>query len=344
MRALTLIVATVGLLLAGYCSSVPKAEISTDNYSNFSVQFVDGQHGWIIGPRLFRTTDAGRSWQIIKYPRAEDAIKADDGPGYRKNYVQFVDRYWGWRCSNVDLSAVEYTENAGLSWSAPIRVAEGFRRGGIVFINRNHGWVLGSKVFVTTNRGQTWREETSLAGLDLKHPYFLDGDHGWIANESGVIARTNDGGQSWKTVTTSMRDVHGIFFATTSKGWLVGDDGLIATTVNGGSDWEKSAAPVPYDSRRNMRTTLLDVFFSTPDIGWIAGYDGTVLATRDGGKTWAKASTPTRAPLSSIRFVDGLHGWAVGGNAEPPMLEGQPSNVVIETDDGGRNWRAKTFQ
>jgi photosystem II stability/assembly factor-like uncharacterized protein len=158
------------------------------------------------------------------------------------------------------------------------------------------------------------------------------------------IARTNDGGQSWKTITMSMRDVHGIFFLSTTKGWLVGDDGLVATTVNGGSDWEKSTAPVPYDSRRNMRTTLLDVFFSTPNTGWIAGHDGTVLGTRDGGTTWAKASTPTRAPLSSIRFVDSLHGWAVGGNAEPAMPEGQPSNVVIETDDGGTNWRVKTVQ
>src|SRR5438067_11219130 len=174
MRPLIFIGGIVGLLLAGHCSSPPQAEISIDDYPNFSIQFVDRQNGWIIGPRLFRTTDAGRSWQIIKYPRAEDAIKADDGPEYRKNYVQFVDRDWGWRCSYVDLSAVEYTENAGLSWSAPIMIAEGFRRAGIVFVNRNHGWALGSKVFVTTNRGQTWREEISLAGLDLKHPYFLD--------------------------------------------------------------------------------------------------------------------------------------------------------------------------
>src|SRR6266850_7294405 len=228
MRALTFIVATVGLLLAGYCSSPPQAEISSDNYPNFSIQFVDRQNGWIIGPRLFRTTNVGRSWQIIKYPRDEDAIKAEDGPEYRKNYVQFVDRDWGWRCSNVDLSAVEYTENGGVSWSAPVKVADDARHAGIVFVNRDHGWVLGPRVFVTSNRGQTWREEAALAGLDLRYPFFLDADHGWIANEWGVIAHTNDGGQSWKTVTTSMRDVHGILFVTTTKGWLVGDDGLVA--------------------------------------------------------------------------------------------------------------------
>jgi photosystem II stability/assembly factor-like uncharacterized protein len=134
-----------------------------------------------------------------------------------------------------------------------------------------------------------------------------------------------------------------IFFISAVKGWVVGDDGLIATTTNGGDDWTRVSAPVPYDSQRGIRTTLLDVFFQAPDIGWITGYDGAVFSTTNGGQTWTRIPSPTHAPLSSIRFADESRGWAVGGNAEPAMPIGQPSNVVIETTDGGRTWRAKTL-
>jgi photosystem II stability/assembly factor-like uncharacterized protein len=325
------------------CHAFVQSPWSSDDYPNFSIQFVDDRTGWIIGPRLFRTIDGGKTWTVIKYARVEDAIRADDGPEYRKHYVQFVDRDWGWRCSPVDLNAVEYTENGGRSWSEPVKINDESHRAAVIFISRDYGWTLGPKVFATRDRGRTWKEETKLAGLDLRYPYFLDQDHGWLASERGVVARTTDGGETWSVIQSQLKDVRSIFFRTPTQGWIVGDDGLLATTIDGGLHWTKGSVPVPYNSRRNMRTTLLDVFFRDQTFGWIAGYDGTVLRTTDGGQSWMAVTTPTRAPLSSIRFVDALHGWAVGGNPEPAMPVGQPSNVVIETTDGGKTWRIRTF-
>jgi photosystem II stability/assembly factor-like uncharacterized protein len=343
MRSLLVTSVVTVLLVVLACHAFVQSPWSSDDYPNFSIQFVDDRTGWIIGPRLFHTIDGGKTWTVIKYARVEDPVLAEDGPEYRKNYVQFVDRDWGWRCSPVDLNAVEYTENGGHSWSKPVKISDESNRSAVIFINRDHGWTLGTKVFATRDRGRTWQQVPSLNGLELRYPFFLDASHGWFANEWGAIARTTDGGDSWSIVQSHLKDVRALFFHTPTQGWIVGDDGLLATTTDGGLHWTKGSAPVPYNSRRNMRTTLLDVFFLDQTLGWIAGYDGTVLRTTDGGQSWTAVTTLTRAPLSSIRFVDALHGWAVGGNSEPAMLEGQPSNVVIETTDGGKTWRIKTF-
>jgi photosystem II stability/assembly factor-like uncharacterized protein len=288
-----------------------------------------------------RTLDGGNSWTVIQFSRAEDIIRAKDGSEYVKYAVQFLDRNRGWRLSRVDSSAVEYTEDGGCSWGAPITVGT-FGRA-LIFVTPEQGWVLGKASSVTRNSGRTWQNETALDGLNLTYPYFLDKDHGWFASESGVIARTTDGGQHWTIIHSSLKNVRTIFFISAVKGWVVGDDGLIATTTNGGDDWTRVSTPVPYDSQRRMRTTLLDVFFQAADIGWIAGYDGVVFSTTNGGQTWTRIPSPTHAPLSSIRFADESRGWAVGGYAEPAMPIGQPSNVVIETTDGGKTWRIKTF-
>jgi photosystem II stability/assembly factor-like uncharacterized protein len=331
------------LFLLAACFATPSDRPRVENYPNFRIQFINDRVGWIVGPRLLRTVDKGSTWEIIKYSRPEDAIRADDGPEYRKDYVQFVDADWGWRCSPIDLSAVEYTMNAGRSWSEPVKTNADSRCAAVIFINRDYGWMLGTTVFVTHDRGRAWHEEKTLSGLNLRYPYFLDQDHGWIANEKGTVARTTNGGETWNVIQSQLKDLRNIFFRTPTQGWIVGDGGLLATTTDGGVHWTKGSATLPYDSRRNMRSTLLDIFFLTPTLGWIAGYDGRVLGTTDGGQSWTLATTPTHAPLSSIRFVDALHGWAVGGNPEPAMPVGEPSNVVIETTDGGRTWRINTF-
>jgi photosystem II stability/assembly factor-like uncharacterized protein len=66
-----------------------------------------------------------------------------------------------------------------------------------------------------------------------------------------------------------------------------------------------------------------------------------VVRTTDGGRTWAAASTPVpggaTAGLTSLAFVDTLHGVALGGDVADAT--GRGPNVA-RTADGGRTWRA----
>jgi photosystem II stability/assembly factor-like uncharacterized protein len=59
------------------------------------------------------------------------------------------------------------------------------------------------------------------------------------------------------------------------------------------------------------------------------GDHGTVLLSDDDGKTWRQAhEVPTRLMLTSVCFVDDMHGWAVGH-----------WGVVLHTEDGGDSWK-----
>jgi photosystem II stability/assembly factor-like uncharacterized protein len=317
-------------------------KIPSKSYPNLRVQFFDEHTGVIIGPRVFHTKDGGESWSIIDYVRASDSFKARDGPKHAKYLMQFVDPEWAWRISPFDAESVEYSKDGGRSWSEPIRTGVK-SRSSIVFVTRGTGWVLGDIPVVTSDGGQTWRQETVLANLRLQYPYFLDPNHGWLANYWGVIARTTDGGQTWSIFRSPLKQVRSLFFITQERGWAVGDDGLVASTENGGVNWTVRESPAPYDTGRKARTELLDVFFLTADLGWIVGQNGLILITTDGGQNWNRVSTPTLAQLSSVRFTDALHGWAVGGDPTPVVPVTPPSNVVLETSDGGRTWRARLF-
>lgn len=342
-RAVALTVILVLLSLAGYLSFSQKEKPPPPNsYPNFRVEFFDDHSGVIIGPRVFHTKDSGRTWSIIDYVRPSDSFKAKDGPKHAKHLVHFVDAEWAWRVSPRDSESAEYTRDGGRSWTGPIRTGVK-ARSSIWFVTREIGWVFGDGPVVTRDGGRTWQEETALLNLRLDYPYFLDRNHGWVANYWGIIGKTTDGGQHWSTLRTDLKQVRSLFFLNPEHGWAVGDDGLVASTENGGVDWKIRDAQVPFDSYRKVRTELLDVFFLTSDLGWIVGQSGLILITKDGGKSWTRASTPTRAPLSSVRFTDSLHGWAVGGDSAPPIPVIPPSNVVLETNDGGQNWNAKIF-
>ncbi len=59
-----------------------------------------------------------------------------------------------------------------------------------------------------------------------------------------------------------------------------------------------------------------------------AGEHGIVLYSDDNGSHWQQAAVPTTRMLTSVHFVDGRHGWAVGHDG-----------LVLVSNDGGENWR-----
>lgn len=337
------------LLLSVFMACGPGSAIdnewSVKDYPNVRIQFVDYEVGFIVGPRLIRTVDAGNSWLITEYQRIEDALRAEGNLESYTHDVQFIDRDWGWRLSQFDKNAVEWTADSGHTWSPPISFGPNVYQRSLVFVSRDRGWVLGEqKVVKTNNRGKDWIAEESLTGLSLQLPTFLDSNHIWLASKQGVIARTVDGGEHWSINHDLPKNVTSIFFITPLMGWLVGEAGLIARTEDGGVHWLKQDISLPYDHNRKASTTLMDVFFINSERGWICGDDGLVLGTTDSGRTWTTTMNTTRGKLVSIRFVDPSRGWAVGGFPEPSLPTMRPSNVVVETTDGGKTWKTKVFK
>jgi photosystem II stability/assembly factor-like uncharacterized protein len=308
------------------------------DYPNSRVEFFDNQTGVIVGPRVLHTQNGGGAWSIIDYVNPSDSFKPKDNPRYAKHLVDFVDPEWAWRVSPRDPESVEYSSDGARFWSEPIRTGVKSRTS-LVFISREVGWVLGDVPVVTHDGGGTWRAEKALANHRFEYPFFLDRNYGWVANNRGINGKTADGGLHWDIVRTDLKNIRSLFFVNSLNGWAVGADRLVARTDNGGHDWKTIEVSIPSDPLLE----LLDVFFLTPDLGWIAGNDGFIVMTNDGGKTWSRASTPTTVPICSIRFTDAQHGWAVGGGPPPVLPVFPPSNVILETIDGGKNWKARVF-
>jgi photosystem II stability/assembly factor-like uncharacterized protein len=57
------------------------------------------------------------------------------------------------------------------------------------------------------------------------------------------------------------------------------------------------------------------------------GERGLVVLSDDSARSWRQAGTPTSVSLTTVRFVDAEHGWAVGHGG-----------VVLASEDGGKTW------
>jgi photosystem II stability/assembly factor-like uncharacterized protein len=98
----------------------------------------------------------------------------------------------------------------------------------------------------------------------------------------GSILRTENGGVTWITEDSPMRE--NLFSVTTrgQKQWAVGLKGTFAARIDGG--WRDCTVRIP------TRAWLKKCAFMDEKNGWIVGSVGTVLHTRDGGENWMPAS------------------------------------------------------
>lgn len=201
----------------------------------------------------------------------------------------------------------------------------------------------------------------------------IDPSSGWIGG-NGWIARTEDGGRTWKPQVTGTMAVEQIFALNGKEAWAVVADkpgqkggGRLLHTSDGGTTWT-TVGPMPNEGflhfvspqegyAANARTTdggktwttlpvpegiEGDAYFHDANNGWAAAQvnDSLVVSrTQDGGKTWKTAMTrKTVAPLNGtlIRSAGNEDAWVVF-IGESGMS--QTSYSLFHTLDGGANWR-----
>lgn len=219
------------------------------------------------------------------------------------------------------------------------------------FIDRNNGWAIGqyygrsgivvipankSSILKTTDAGNSWSERVLnnclLWGLTI-----VNRSVGWAVGRtpggSGLLCKTNDGGDMWNVVDTSAAQSHfySIQFLDELHGRIGGwndTTGFVLRTTNGGVTWQTI-----YDKSLDVN----ELFFLDNSNGWNVGENGKIYKTTDGGATWQsvfQAPNPysplSYSPLRRIRFTDPMHGYAVGG------ISG--GETKLWTSDGGMTW------
>lgn len=280
----------------------------------------------------------------------------------------------------VSFGVVFHTEDGGRTWKCqyPYRLwtdSDGKlqprvpRINDIFFLNERQGWAVGEGFYylVTEDGGATWKEMPMgfFAIPEIRHAltatHWISTLQGWVSGywydmfyperRGGFIARTEDGGDSWKMdpfYPPTFAPVQGLMDlevtstsvcpdASCLRGWSVGEQGgIFHLTAKG---WESQSFPWPLSLPLPHFNA---VTFSDRTHGWIVGYRSsgfiedagslprevmTIFQTTDGGETWGPFPWAEPGRLNDVDAVGGTDAWAVGdggvilhyGNHEPEI-------------------------
>lgn len=288
---------------------------------------------WLLGtaqcPRgrctaIIRTTDGGKSFTRVNAPELPRSGTAPE--------LRFADRsdgflYVPWR------GLFFATHDGGATWRqrvlGPIR---GFATGG-------------GHVYVALAQTLSIGRVSVNGGLDRPLPFISDGSpldlegHGnelWILGSRrgggaghDVLARSNDGGQTFRTgAGPCVPGLGGDLAATSATDvWAVCPTGMLAGawhSTNGGISFAHLRTPQLVNSAQ-----LAPASASTAVLA--RGGNTRLLRTTDGGKRWTAAKTP--GPFSFVIFV-GFTDARVGA----ALVQAGPTSALWRTTDAGATW------
>ena len=201
------------------------------------------------------------------------------------NKILFVDNQKGWAIGWK--GQIIFTENGGKTWEEQ-NSHTNFNLDRIVFSTSEKGWIIGSNyekngmkliLLHTIDSGKTWTRVSQLQEKHFVKIFFLDLSNGWAITQNGAIAKTEDGGNTWKQNVAENVNFTDLFFVNKLTGWGITDNRIFCTK-NGGVTWQIQFTLIdasPYDFNK--------IIFVDKNNGWVASQEK-ILQTTDGGKTW----------------------------------------------------------
>ena len=315
------------------------------------VFFSDAQHGWAVGDgglAVF-TEDGGEHWQsmgvdeyanwtMLRFTSEEDAVLA----GTSLDVAHSSDGGKTWATAPV----------SGPSTDPYLQVID------LDFVDPWFGWAVvaasgppndpyPSGLLITTDGGQSWERHEPLGG-GVYQLEFADRLRGWAIGEGGLVARSDDGGQSWGLQSIPFPEgFHAISSVDREHAWIVsattpdgacrnrsGRDSLtLFRTASGGDEWEGPICiELPVEIKLSWGSGYLPGFlpamqFVDQETGWLVGADGLIVKTTDGGLNWQVQASGVSAELTDVYFLDSQTGWVTGDEG-----------ILLQTTDGGEQW------
>ncbi len=311
------------------------------------IVFTSETTGWLVNGRgdIYHTTDYGESWDPIAKISA-----------YLRS-VAFVDDLHGWIGTLAGDKILYETIDGGHTWndiSSRISGPKPYGVCGMWVVNDTLAFGVGTfngpaVVLRTKDAGATWDgTDVSNIGVEtLIDVYFRDENTGFIIGGTSkdldgdaVVARTDDGGDSWSIIhqTQKIPSVGGewgwkISFPHPDTGYvsleypfsnMSGWSARYLKTIDGGDTWTEHTIPGSNDP-----AGLQAIGFITPSIGW-AGGRGTTSITTDGGETWQQ-TTHLDNKVNRIRAVSDSVAYAVGWSVHRYLSGNTPvSNETVK--------------
>ena len=305
--------------------NVDLGRTSTDPFYN--VYCRDGSNCFAIGnsgtggPDIYRTTNAGVTWQrITNFPLG--------GSWY---HIDFVSPTVGFMGSN---GATVRTTDGGATWavmsgfpSCPVMYGMDFRDTlvGLCGGDRISTTDGGPGIFKTTDAGVTWVRKFSQSANDV---LWLN-DTTAIAIVGVSIYRSTNSGDTWSQISSQVftgLDEMTLLPSGTIVGVSLAGDAWRST--DGGFNWTRTlVGPGALPASWN-------VSFFDDQSGAIVGQGGFIFKTTDGGLTWTALNSGIGGvSFYDLEMFDDNTGLAVGDNG-----------YFLRTTNGGAHWDTGKLQ
>lgn len=288
---------STGTYAQGEWHYLPNTPIVPNNRYE-DVYFISDTEGWAAGlnGHIIHTTDGGNSWNVnidtfsfrkllflssqLGFAGTINTLGYDSGASLLKT----IDGGQTWMNLTPLLpDTPEYTAVCGMSHV------------GMNNIYAVGAWYQPGHFFMSHDTGNTWIYENmdSLAS-GLVECRFLDSLTGFISGMApdtgfGVILKTIDGGNTWRTVFKSHRSTELVWkmqFVDSLLGYASienvsgGDSSFIAKTTDGGETWKEKFVST-------FNVNMEGIGFADSLHGWLGGWSYGSYATTDGGETWS---------------------------------------------------------
>jgi photosystem II stability/assembly factor-like uncharacterized protein len=287
----------------------------------YSVHFATPDVGWVAGGKsmltggvILGTTDGGKTW----------AIQVGDPESNDRSYGHL-------RVLSPSLAfAVQATAGGhrlhrtedGKNWVAMGQIAD--HRTDYTFLSKDVGFMTYDRqIFKTQDGGRSWKPaygckvRVEVGGLtrdvqcDFVDIHFLNNSTGMAVsrvlpdNAGNVIARTEDGGATWKTwvVLPGETTTEGALkMLSASEVVLRTQNGKMFHSADGGQTWNGVSGQAQGKP---------DLEFANPQLGWMMVYQD-MHYTTSGGKSWVSRRIGFPAMVRAFCFVSPDRGYAVG--------------------------------
>jgi photosystem II stability/assembly factor-like uncharacterized protein len=198
-----------------------------------AINFVDDNIGYvggdgIINPTMLKTTDGGATWVNLAPPIIANI---DD--------IEFTSATKGWITTNDNNSPLWTTADGGTTWNPVSSVATGCNGiNSLYFKNINEGYVLGCLgIYYTIDGGVTWNTHPDLNNIFVTAINFSSASVGYIADQSGYIYKTTNGGTNWSFLSkAASQRIQSFYFTSDTQGYALGTNFVLATS-DGGVTW-----------------------------------------------------------------------------------------------------------
>ena len=192
-----------------------------------------------------------------------------------------------------------------------------------VFSTQNSG------IFTSTDGGVTWtrRLDAGFPGtIAVSKLAFADALVGVAAGSLGIW-RTDDGGQTWSSVSNAPSTAGvvsgfggGVAWADATTVLIYGGQGTILRSTDAGLNWTDVSNPA-------ITSTYYDMAFNSAGVGIAVGPSGQVARSSGGGDNWQEVITPMSDAGTAVAFADDLTVVVMGNLSQ-----------TMRSIDAGQTW------